>query len=54
VGLYVTHSCGAASFYERAGFTRFGRIDDFPPACATFLQKTDGGWGGDGSAERLD
>src|ERR1700722_2692326 len=41
VGLYVdTFDPGAASFYERAGFERFGRIDDFPPGHArTFLRK---------------
>jgi ribosomal protein S18 acetylase RimI-like enzyme len=41
VGLYVdTFDPGAATFYERAGFERFGRIDDFPPGHArTFLQK---------------
>jgi ribosomal protein S18 acetylase RimI-like enzyme len=41
VGLYVdTFDPGAVSFYERAGFERFGRIDDFPPGHArTFLQK---------------
>jgi len=40
-GLYVdTFDPGAASFYERAGFERFGRIEDFPPGHArTFLQK---------------
>jgi ribosomal protein S18 acetylase RimI-like enzyme len=32
VGLYVdTFDPGAANFYERAGFARFGQIDDFPP-----------------------
>ncbi len=42
VGLYVdTFDPGAAAFYERAGFARFGRIDDFPPGYArVFLQKT--------------
>ena len=41
VGLYVdTFDPGAAQFYERAGYTRFGRIDDFPRGHArTFLQK---------------
>jgi ribosomal protein S18 acetylase RimI-like enzyme len=41
VGLYVdTFDPDAASFYERAGFERFGRIDDFPPGHArTFLLK---------------
>ena len=41
VGLYVdTFDPGAASFYERAGFERFGRIADFPPGHArTFLMK---------------
>jgi ribosomal protein S18 acetylase RimI-like enzyme len=42
VGLYVdTFDPGAAAFYERAGFARFGRIDDFPPGHARiFLRKT--------------
>jgi ribosomal protein S18 acetylase RimI-like enzyme len=42
VGLYVdTFDPGAVAFYERAGFARFGRIDDFPPGHArTFLRKT--------------
>jgi ribosomal protein S18 acetylase RimI-like enzyme len=42
VGLYVdTFDPGAAIFYERAGFDRFGRIDDFPPGHSrTFLRKT--------------
>jgi ribosomal protein S18 acetylase RimI-like enzyme len=42
VGLYVdTFDRGAALFYERAGFERFGRIDDFPPGHSrTFLRKT--------------
>ena len=42
VGLYVdTFDPGAATFYERAGFARFGRIDDFPPGHSrTFLRKT--------------
>lgn len=41
LGLYVdTFDGGAATFYERAGFARFGRIDDFPPGhTRTFLQK---------------
>jgi ribosomal protein S18 acetylase RimI-like enzyme len=41
VGLYVdTFDPGAVAFYERAGFARFGRIDDFPPGHArTFLCK---------------
>jgi ribosomal protein S18 acetylase RimI-like enzyme len=41
VGLYVdTFDPGAAAFYERAGYTRFGRIEDFPPGHArTFLCK---------------
>ncbi len=31
-GLYVdTFDAGAASFYERSGFTPFGRIEGFPP-----------------------
>jgi GNAT superfamily N-acetyltransferase len=40
-GLYVdTFDAGAATFYERAGFQMFGRIDDFPPGHARFfLQK---------------
>jgi ribosomal protein S18 acetylase RimI-like enzyme len=40
-GLYVdTFDGGAATFYERAGFIRFGQIDDFPPGHARiFLQK---------------
>jgi len=40
-GLYVdTFSEAAVAFYERAGFTRFGRIEGFPPGHArTFLQK---------------
>jgi ribosomal protein S18 acetylase RimI-like enzyme len=42
VGLYVdTFNPAAAAFYERAGFARFGRLDDFPPGHARiFLQKT--------------
>ena len=42
VGLYVdTFDPGAAAFSERAGFTRFGQIPDFPPGHArTFLRKT--------------
>jgi ribosomal protein S18 acetylase RimI-like enzyme len=41
VGLYVdTFDPGAAAFYERAGFERFGRIEDFPPGHArVFLRK---------------
>ena len=41
LGLYVdTFDPGAAAFYERAGYTRFGRIEDFPPGHArTFLCK---------------
>ena len=41
VGLYVdTFDAGAATFYERAGFDRFGRIDNFPPGhTRTFLHK---------------
>ena len=40
-GLYVdTFNEAAVSFYERAGFARFGRIENFPPGHArTFLQK---------------
>jgi ribosomal protein S18 acetylase RimI-like enzyme len=40
-GLYVdTFNDDAVRFYERAGFTRFGRIEDFPPGHArTFLEK---------------
>jgi len=40
-GLYVdTFDPGAAAFYERAGFERFGRIEGFPPGHGrTFLQK---------------
>jgi ribosomal protein S18 acetylase RimI-like enzyme len=55
VGLYVdTFDPGAASFYERAGFDRFGRIEDFPPGHArTFLLKRlTPGEGGDGSPTR--
>jgi ribosomal protein S18 acetylase RimI-like enzyme len=55
VGLYVdTFDPGAASFYERAGFERFGRIDDFPPGHArTFLLKRlRAGGGGDSSPTR--
>jgi ribosomal protein S18 acetylase RimI-like enzyme len=39
VGLYVdTFDPGAVLFYERAGFERFGRIEDFPLGHArTFL-----------------
>jgi ribosomal protein S18 acetylase RimI-like enzyme len=42
VGLYVdTFDPDAAAFYERSGFARFGRIDDFPPGHARiFLRKT--------------
>lgn len=41
VGLYVdTFDPGAAAFYERAGFARFGKIEDFPPGHARmFLRK---------------
>jgi GNAT superfamily N-acetyltransferase len=41
VGLYVdTFDPGAAAFYERAAYARFGRIDDFPQGHArTFLCK---------------
>ncbi len=41
IGLYLdTFDPGAAAFYERCGFLRFGRIDDFPPGHArTFLHK---------------
>lgn len=41
-GLYVdTFDAGAASFYERAGYGRFGRIEDFPPGHARiFLSKS--------------
>lgn len=41
VGLYVdTFDAGAATFYERAGFETFGRIDGFPPGHARiFLHK---------------
>ncbi len=41
VGLYVdTFDPGAAAFYERAGFVRFGKIEDFPPGHARmFLRK---------------
>ena len=56
VGLYVdTFDPGAATFYERAGFARFGRIDGFPPGHArTFLHKrlTPNG-NGDSSLGRL-
>jgi GNAT superfamily N-acetyltransferase len=42
VGLYVdTFDPGAAAFYERAGFARFGGIADFPPGhTRVFLRKT--------------
>ena len=42
VGLYVdTFDMAAVSFYRRAGFTCFGRIDGFPPGhTRTFLQKS--------------
>ena len=42
VGLYVdTFDAGAARFYEKAGFTRFGQIPDFPPGHSrTFLRKS--------------
>jgi GNAT superfamily N-acetyltransferase len=34
-GLYVdTFDSGAAAFYERAGFTPFGQVEDFPPGHA--------------------
>ncbi len=41
MGLYVdTFDAGAAIFYEKAGFERFGRISDFPPGhTRTFLLK---------------
>jgi GNAT superfamily N-acetyltransferase len=41
VGLYLdTFDPGAAQFYERCGFLRFGQIDDFPPGHArAFLYK---------------
>ncbi len=41
VGLYVdTFDPGAAAFYERAGFTRFGEVENFPPGhTRTFLRK---------------
>jgi ribosomal protein S18 acetylase RimI-like enzyme len=41
-GLYVdTFNDDAVAFYERAGFSRFGRIEGFPPGHArTFLAKT--------------
>jgi GNAT superfamily N-acetyltransferase len=41
VGLYLdTFDPGAAQFYKRCGFVRFGRIPDFPPGHArTFLYK---------------
>jgi GNAT superfamily N-acetyltransferase len=41
VGLYVdTFDPGAASFYERVGFARFGAIEDFPPGhTRIFLRK---------------
>lgn len=54
-GLYVdTFDPGAVSFYERAGFGRFGRIEDFPPGHArTFLLKRlTPGAGGDSSPTR--
>ena len=40
-GLYVdTFNNAAVSFYERAGFVLFGRIEGFPPGHArTFLKK---------------
>jgi GNAT superfamily N-acetyltransferase len=42
VGVYLdTFSEDTASFYERLGFTRCGRIEDFPPGGARiFLRKT--------------
>ena len=55
VGLYVdTFDPGAVSFYERAGFARFGRIEDFPPGHArTFLLKRlTPGAGGDSDPTR--
>jgi GNAT superfamily N-acetyltransferase len=41
VGLYLdTFDSGAAQFYERCGFSRFGQIDDFPLGYArAFLYK---------------
>jgi len=41
VGIYVdTFDEGAASFYARAGFSQFGRIENFPPEHSRiFLQK---------------
>jgi ribosomal protein S18 acetylase RimI-like enzyme len=41
VGLYVdTFDPGAARFYERSGFERFGAIDGFPPGHSRiFLKK---------------
>jgi GNAT superfamily N-acetyltransferase len=41
VGVYLdTFDEGAAEFYRRCGFERFGRIDDFPPgASRIFLMK---------------
>ncbi len=41
VGLYLdTFDPGAAHFYERCGFLRFGQIDGFPPGHArAFLYK---------------
>jgi GNAT superfamily N-acetyltransferase len=41
IGLYLdTFDAGAATFYERQGFARFGQINDFPPGFArTFLFK---------------
>jgi hypothetical protein len=40
-GLYFdTFESGAAQFYERCGFSRFGQINDFPPGFArAFLYK---------------
>jgi GNAT superfamily N-acetyltransferase len=41
VGLYLdTFDSGAAQFYERCGFSRFGQINDFPAGFArAFLYK---------------
>jgi hypothetical protein len=41
IGLYLdTFDPGAAKFYERCGFLRFGQIDDFPPGhTRAFLYK---------------
>ncbi len=42
VGLYLdTFDPGAARFYERCGFLKFGEIPDFPPGhTRTFLRKS--------------